>query len=274
MCDLDGCGTHRDMPPIILPDEQRRAFLKGLVALPLAAVLFDPRLARAQANQLEIISIDMPGGAPVRGALALPDADHAPAVLLVHEWFGLNDQIKSVAAELAKQGFIAFAIDLFDSEPATSSADAQKLVQGLDPKVATAKLVAAIDWLKKYPKGNGKVGTIGWCFGGGWSLNASLAAPVDATVINYGELDKSPDELKALKGPVLGNFGELDQYINKQMVDRFEAAMKAAGKADDLTVYWYSANHGFANPTTARYDAEDAALAWDRTLRFFKANLS
>ncbi len=274
MCDLDGCGAHKEMPPIIIPDRQRRAFLKGLVALPLAAVLFDPILARAQASQLEMVSIDVPGGAPVKGALALPEADNAPAILLVHEWWGLNDQIKSVAAEFAKQGFIALAVDLFDSEPATTSEDAMKLVQGLDPDVATKKLVAAIEWLKNNPHGNGKVGTIGWCFGGGWSLNASLATPVDATVIYYGDLRKTPEELKALKGPVLGNFGDEDTFINPQMVKDFEAAMKEAGKADDLTVYSYSANHGFANPTSARYDAEDTALAWQRTLAFLKANLS
>ena len=273
MCDLDGCGAHREMPPIIVPDAERRAFLKGLAALPLAAVLFDPALARAKANQLKMVSIDIPGAAPARGALALPDADNAPALLLVHEWFGLNDQIKSVAAEFAKQGFIAFAIDLFDAEPATTSEGAIKLTQGLDSQVATKKLVAAIDWLKKYPQGNGKVGTIGWCFGGGWSLNASLAAPVDATVIYYGELNKTPDQLKALKGPVLGNFADQDTFINKAMVDDFAAAMKAAGKADDLTVYWYTANHGFANPTSARYDAEDTRLAWDRTLAFLRKNL-
>ena len=273
MCDLDGCGAHKDMPPIIIPDEDRRAFLKGLAVLPLAAVLFDPGLARAQAMRLEMVSIDVPGGAPVRGALAMPDAGHAPALLLVHEWWGLNDQIKSVAAEFARLGFIAFAIDLFDAEPATTADGAMKLIQGLNPEVATKKLVAAIDWLKKNPKGNGKVGTIGWCFGGGWSLNASLATPVDATVIYYGNLVKTADELKALKGPVLGNFGTLDQNINKDMVAGFEAAMKEAGKDGDLTVNWYTADHGFANPTSARYDAEDTAAAWDVTLAFLKKNL-
>ena len=273
MCDLDGCGAHKDMPPIIIADEDRRAFLKGLVALPLAAVLFDPGLARAQAAQLQMISIDVPGGAPAKGALAMPDADNAPALLLVHEWWGLNDQIKAVAAEFAKLGFIAFAIDLFDAPPADTPDGAMKLIQGLDPKVATAKLVAAVEWLRKNPKGNGKVGTIGWCFGGGWSLNASLATPVDATVIYYGNVEKTADQLKALKGPVLGNFGTLDQNINKDMVAGFEAAMKAAGKDIDPAVNWYTADHGFANPTSARYDAEDTAAAWDTTLAFLRKNL-
>lgn len=274
MCDLDACGAHDDMPPIVIPDGERRAFLKGLAALPLAAVLFDPVLARAQANQVEMVSIDMAGGAPVKGGLALPEGDNAPALLLVHEWWGLNDQIKSVAAEFAKLGFIAFAIDLFDAEPATTADRAQALTQGLDPEIATKKLVTAIDWLRKQPQGNGKVGTIGWCFGGGWSLNASLATAVDATVIYYGDLRKSPEELQALNGPVLGVFGTEDQFVSAEMVSGFEAAMEAAGKSDELDVHTYTANHGFANPTSARYDAEDTAAAWDVTLAFLKANLS
>jgi len=274
MCDLDGCGAHKKMPPIVVPDAERRAFLKGLIALPLAAVLFDPLLARAQAGRMETVSIPVPGGGAANGTLALPEADNAPAILLVHEWWGLNDQIKAVAAEYARLGFVAFAIDLFDAEPATTAEGAMSLIRGLDSSAATAKLAAAVAWLRDHERGNGKVGTIGWCFGGGWSLNASLAAPVDATVIYYGNVKKSAAELAALQGPVLGNFGTLDGNINQAMVSGFEAAMGEAGKADMLTVHWYEADHGFANPTSARYDAEDTSLAWDRTLEFLRENLS
>ena len=86
MCDSDGCGAHKRMPPIIVPDAERRAFLRGLAALPLAAVLFDPLLARAQGERLEMASIPVPGAAPASGALALPEANDAPALILVHEW--------------------------------------------------------------------------------------------------------------------------------------------------------------------------------------------
>jgi carboxymethylenebutenolidase len=274
MCDLEGCGAHKEMPPIVIPDEDRRAFLKGLVALPLAAVLFEPVLARAQADRMEMASIPVPGAAaPATGALALPDADNAPAVLLIHEWWGLNDQIKAVAAEFAKAGFIAFAIDLFDSEPATTGEGAMALIQGLDSEVATAKLVAAVEWLRNHPQGNGKVGTVGWCFGGNWSLDTSLATPVDATVIYYGNVAKSAAELAALRGPVLGHFGTEDRNINEAMVSGFQEEMIAAGKDGSLTVNWYTTDHGFANPTSARYDADDTRLAWDRTLEFLRAHL-
>jgi carboxymethylenebutenolidase len=261
------------MPPIVVPDAERRAFLKGLVALPLAAVLFDPVLARAQAETLEMVEIPVEGADPVHGALALPEADNAPALLLIHEWWGLNDQIKAVAAEFAKLGFVAFAIDLFDSEPATDPEGAMKLVQGLESETANARLVAAIDWLASHQNANGKVATIGWCFGGGWALNASLATPVEATVIYYGNVDKTAGELANLNGPVLGHFGTLDQNITRDMVGRFQNAMAEAGKADRLTVHWYEADHAFANPSGARYDSDDARLAWDRTLEFLKAQL-
>ena len=275
MCDLDGCGAHKDMPPIVVPDEKRRAFLKGMAVLPLAAVLFDPTLARAQADTLKMVSVNVPGAAPVNGALAMPEnAENAPAVLLIHEWWGLNDQIKAVAAEFAQQGFIAFAIDMFDSEPATTPDGAMALIQGLDGEAATKQVAAAVEWLRKLPESNGKVGTIGWCFGGGWSLNASLATPVDATVVYYGSVEKEAAELAALQGPVLGHFGTQDQRINEEMVSAFQAAMKEADKDSNLTVHWYEADHAFANPSGARYDADDASLAWDRTMEFLKANLS
>lgn len=274
MCDLDGCGAHRDMPPIVVADEERRAFLKGLAALPLAAVLFDPVLARAQAATIEMAEIPIDGAKPARGALALPEAGRAPAVVLIHEWWGLNDQIKAVAGEFAKLGFVAFAIDLFDADAATEPDAALRLVQGLDGAVATAKLIAAVAWLADHERTNGKVATVGWCFGGGWSLDASLATPVSATVVYYGNVDKTPGELKALSGPVLGHFGTLDRNITRDMVDRFEKAVAEAGKADLLTVYWYEADHAFANPSGARYDADDARLGWDRTLEFLRAALA
>jgi carboxymethylenebutenolidase len=138
--------------------------------------------------------------------------------------------------------------------------------------MATETLVAWIDWLKSDSRSTGKVGTVGWCFGGGWSLNASIATPVDATVIYYGRVERSADDLRALNGPVLGHFAEQDQWINKEMVDGFEAGMKQAGKPAEI--HWYAADHAFANPTGQNYDSDDAQAAWQRTLAFFRAHLS
>lgn len=274
MCDEISCGhTPSDKPLPEVTDGQRRNFIKGLAVLPLATVLAYPDLAKAAgSNSTTPVSIKTPSGGTAMGYIAMPDVTPAPTVLLIHEWWGLNDQIKSVAAEFAKQGYIALAVDMYGGEYATDRDGAKKLMSGLDAKAGTEQLVTLIDWLKNHEKSTGKVGTIGWCFGGGWSLNASIATSVDATVIYYGRVNKSAEQLASLNSPVLGHFGTLDKSINAKMVGGFEKSMAAAGKTD-LSVHWYEANHAFANPTGARYDEADAALAWGRTLAFYKQHL-
>ncbi len=273
MCTQDGCGTKSKLPPIVVPEADRRAFLAGLAALPIAAVLADPALAQATAARVEMVTIPTPKDRTLSMAVAYPAQPKGPAVILVHEWWGLNDQIKAVAAEFAKEGYLAIAVDLF-GKVANSADEAKAQMQALDPEWATQAMVATIAWARRHERSTGKVGTVGWCFGGGWSLNTSLATPVDATVIYYGNVKKTPEQLKDLSGPVIGHFGTLDKSIDAAMVGGFEKAMKDAGKADRLTVYWYDADHAFANPTGARYDAEDAALAWQRTLHFLKQSLA
>ena len=124
--------------------------------LPLAAVLADPNRARAAALGLETVSLTTPGGKTVSAALAAPGRTPAPAVLLVHEWWGLNDQIKAVAAELADEGYLALAIDLFDGKVATTPEDARAYAGGTDAAVATETLAVWIDWLKAHGRGTGK----------------------------------------------------------------------------------------------------------------------
>ncbi len=201
----------------------------------------------------------------------MPAATPAPAIVLIHEWWGLNDQIKSVAAEFAAQGYAALAVDLYDGKVETTPEGARSTMQAVDGAEATDTLASWIAWLKAHKAVSGKIGTLGWCFGGGWSLNASIAAPIDATVVYYGRVNQPAGALGALKGPVLGHFATRDKWIDKDMVAGFQAAMAQVGKS--VTAHWYEADHAFANPTQARYDAEDAALAWARTLAFFKAHL-
>ena len=206
----------------------RRAVMTGMVGLPLAAVLADARLARAAAEGLETVTLTLPSGRKVSGALALPQTRPAPTVLLIHEWWGLNDQIKAMAAEVAKTGYVALAVDLMNGQVAATPADAQKLMQSVKDAEATETLTGWIDWLKHNEAGTGKVATLGWCFGGGWSLNASLATPVDATVIYYGRCDKTADELARLKGPVLGHFASRDKFITPAMVQGFKENLERA----------------------------------------------
>jgi len=236
-------------------------------------VLFHPELARAAADKLETISITLENGQEASAALALPEAETAPTVVLIHEWWGLNDQIKAVAAELANLGYIALAVDLYGGESATTAEGAKALMTQVDKDAATTTLVGWVDWLKNHERSTGKVATMGWCFGGGWSLNTSIATPVDATVIYYGNVKKSAEELKSLSGPVMGHFGEKDKNINQAMVEGFKEAMDEAGKSESLQVYWYDADHAFANPTSARYDEANAEQAWERTTAFLAEHL-
>jgi len=250
----------------------RRQIVKGMAAgMPLAAVLADPVLARAAARSLQQVSMQTEGGRKVIAALAMPSKTPAPAVMLIHEWWGLNDQIMSVAADLGRKGYMALAIDLYNGQKTADPEEARKLLEEIDPSQATDTVMSWIAALKKRPEATGKVGTVGWCFGGGWSLNASIASPVDATVIYYGKVDRPAQQLARLKGPVLGHFAERDQWINSAMVSAFEKAMTEAGKSYD--VRWYDADHGFANPTAGQYDRKDASLAWSRTLEFYRENL-
>ncbi|WP_416896292.1 MAG: dienelactone hydrolase family protein [Minwuia sp.] len=249
----------------------RRTILRGAAALPLTAILADPLLSRAAAATLTETKLTTAGGRTVTGFVAMPETTPAPAMLLIHEWWGLNDQIKAVAADFAAAGYIAVAVDLYDGKVATDPTNARAYMSAVDPAEATETLAGWIDWVRAHEAATGKVGTVGWCFGGGWSLNASLVRPVDATVVYYGNVAKQAADLQKLAGPVMGHFAEKDQWINRDMVSGFEAEMDKVGKP--LEAFWYDAEHGFANPTTARYDAEDAALAWERTTRFLTANL-
>lgn len=273
MCDDLTCNPNKDLPPIELSDDKRRLFLKGMIGLPLATVLAVPALAAASAQKLQNVFITGESGERYSAALALPEkTEGASAVLLIHEWWGLNDQIKTVAQEFANQGYIALAVDLYQGQVATNSDGARKLMSGVKEEHATEALVGWVDYLRNNQKA-AKVGTIGWCFGGGWSLNTSLAAQIDACVVYYGNMKKSAEDLKRLQAPLLGHFATEDKWINKAMLSGFEQELKASGSKASTEIHWYEANHAFANPTSARYDEQDAALAWQRTSDFFKKHL-
>lgn len=242
----------------------------AVAGLPLAAILADPLLAAEAAASLASVEVKTGSGRGVKGYLGTP-AKKAPAIVLVHEWWGLNDQIKSVAADLTERGYLTLCVDLYDGKLTKDAGQAGAYMQALDAKKATETMTAWLEWLRRHSAGTGKVGTVGWCMGGSWSLNASIAAPVDATVVYYGDVSRSSEDLAKLKGPVQGHFARRDQWITKAMVDGFEASMKKLGKK--LELHWYEADHAFANPSGDNFQRADAKLAWDRTLKFFQVNL-
>jgi carboxymethylenebutenolidase len=251
---------------------RRREILKTVAAAPLATILANPALAEVAAATTSTQTITTEkSGKKVSASLAVPSVVPAPAVVLIHEFWGLNDQIKSMAVELSRLGYLALAVDLYDGQVGSTREQAVEYMNAVDDVQATDTLVSWTNWLRAHGKGTGKAGAIGWCFGGYWSLETGIEAGTDCTVIYYGRCNQTADRLKALEGPVMGHFANKDTFITPEMVDGFEAAMEQADK--DLTVYRYDADHAFANPTSARYDEEDARKAWERTTTFLGKNL-
>lgn len=199
--------------------------------------------------------------------------DKLPGIVMIHEWWGLNSNIKAEADKYACTGYNVLAVDLF-GKVATTQEEAMKLVQGLDQQAATAQLLAAADYLRALPNATGKVGSLGWCFGGGQSLNLAMNDPkLTAAVLYYGQPVTDPQQLAKIKAPILGHFGEADQSIPLARVTAFDQALTAAVVAH--LIYTYpGAGHAFANPTNTSAYNRDAALAADtRTAAFLQRYL-
>lgn len=198
-----------------------------------------------------------------------------PALIVIHEWWGLNDWVKEQAGKLADEGYVALAVDLYRGKVADNSDLAHELMRGLPEDRATRDLKAAYAFLAVRPDvKKDRIGAIGWCMGGGYALAAALAEPgLDADVINYGRLVTDPDELKKIHAPVLGLFGGQDRGITPDDVKKFQVAMEKEGKKIDVKIY-PDAGHAFENPHNKQgYRPEDAADAWQRTVAFLAANL-
>lgn len=192
-------------------------------------------------------------------------------IFVIHEWWGLNDYIKKESEELWKAlgNVNVIAIDLYDKKVATTREDAGKYMQAVTNERSENIIKGAIN----YAGSKAKIYTIGWCFGGGWSLQASLLAGTQAAgcVMYYGMPEKDINRLKNLHADVLGLFASKDQWINPKVVDEFAANMKTAGKK--ITVKEYDADHAFANPSNPSFDKAAKDDAWKLTLAFLKARI-
>ncbi|MEZ6194712.1 MAG: dienelactone hydrolase family protein [Planctomycetota bacterium] len=207
--------------------------------------------------------------------LSLPEKARAPlpAVIVIHEWWGLNEHIKHWTDRLAADGYAALAVDLYGGEVATTREEAMKLMSAADDDAAKKVLAEAFAFLAKDERIKAKRrAVIGWCFGGGHSLRTALAEPeLDAAVIYYGRLQTDPEVLKSIKAEVLGVFGNQDRGIPPATVDEFEKGLKAAGVKHEILRY--DANHAFANPSSGRYDAKSAGAAWKKVRAFLAKRL-
>jgi len=239
-----------------------------------AAEQVKPDDARLSARYVEYPSPE--GYGKLRGYLVQPAKAKGklPTVLVVHENRGLNPHIEDIARRLALDGFIAFAPDAlfpFGGYPGDED-KARELFQKLDQTRTRADFVAAADILKKLPEGNGKVGAVGFCYGGGVSNFLATRIPDLAAAVPFYGQQPADEEVSKIKAPLLLQYAENDERINAGW-PKYEAALKANQVNYQAYVY-PGVQHGFNNDTTPRYDEAAAKLAWSRTVAFFKQHLA
>jgi carboxymethylenebutenolidase len=216
------------------------------------------------------------GNDTVSGYIALPEGGGKhPAIIVIHEWWGLNDWVKEQTQKYAAQGNVALAVDLYRGKVATTSDEAHIRARGVPDDRGLQDLEAAFAYLASRPDVDaGKIGSIGWCMGGGWSIKLAVDQPkLAACVVNYGALPTAAASIAKIKAPVLGNFGADDQGIPPQSVRAFESAMKADDNIADIKIY-DGAGHAFENPSNkTSYRPEATADAEKRVLAFFQKYL-
>jgi carboxymethylenebutenolidase len=202
--------------------------------------------------------------------------DPLPAIIVIHEWWGLNDNVRAMADRLAGEGYIVLAVDLFGGASATAPEQArQQMLRVVEnPQAANENMRQAYEFVNS-TAGAPRIGSLGWCFGGGWSLNAAMLFPdeLDATVIYYGQVTDDEQKLRPINSPILGLFGAQDQGITVESVQNFEAALERLRKNYDIHIY-PGADHAFANPTGTAYNAAAAEDAWQRTVEFLNLHLA
>lgn len=215
------------------------------------------------------------GGETVTGYLAVPQGRGPfPALIVIHEWWGLNDWARQQADKCAEQGYVALAVDLYRGKVATDRDLAHELSRGLPQDRALTDLAAGVNYLKGRPDVNKKeIGSIGWCMGGGYSLDLSLKVPLQATVVIYGKTATTPEAVRTLGGPVLGIFGAEDRGIPPETVKSFEKALTQAGKKNKIILY-PGVGHAFMNENNETgYDAGASAKAWTEIWAFLARHL-
>jgi carboxymethylenebutenolidase len=202
-----------------------------------------------------------------------------PAVVMIHEWWGLNENIKNMAENLAKEGYVVLAVDLYNGQVANTTESAQNLVSKVrdNPSESINNLQHAVRYLASLENVNSsKIASLGWCFGGGQSLQLALNTepeyPLAATIIYYGNLVSDQESISKIKWPVLGIFGDQDKSISVQSVKQFEEALNANGITNEIYIY-KGVGHAFANPSGDNYAPQETQDAWEKTISFLKKYL-
>jgi len=201
-----------------------------------------------------------------------------PAVIMIHEWWGLNEHIKNQADILAKEGYVVLAVDLYRSEVAADSNRAMELTSSVRNNSASAidNLQSAVNYVKSLEMVDGsRIASLGWCFGGDWSLQLALNSsenPLAATIVYYGRPVTDTASLSSISWPILGIFGDQDQAIPVESVKQFTSALNASGVTNEIYLY-EGVGHAFANPSGDNYAPKETADAWQKTIGFLRTYL-
>lgn len=254
----------------------KRSRLMTLVAL-LGVLLCGQARAQGKAAANEETVRYRSGSEDVKGLLVLPPGKAAkrPALIVIHEWWGQNDWVKAEARRLAAQGYVALSVDLYRGAVGNDPDTAHQLMRGMPEDRALRDLAAAFTYLAaRKDVDPARIGAIGWCMGGGYALSLAQREPrLAAAVIYYGRLATDEAAIKAIKAPLLGNFGADDKGIPAQSVTEFAERAKAAGVSADFKIF-PAAGHGFASSKDPKvYKPEAAREADARTAAFFAAHL-
>jgi len=213
----------------------------------------------------------MSGSDSVKGYLAMPEGDGPfPALIVIHEWWGFDDWIKSNTNAFAEDGFAALAVDLYRGKLAKDPGEAHELMRGLPEDRAMRDMKAAYNYIQTLPKVDKQnIGSIGWCMGGGYSLQAALNLPeLSACVICYGRLVTDEESIKNINPPILGIFGEQDRGITPDDVKNFQQALNKAGKENKIIIY-PGVGHAFMNQNNKQgYDSTTTEKAWEEIYNF------
>ena len=229
----------------------------------------------ATLDSLDVISEEVSYMEGVTGYLAQPSAEgNYPGVIMIHEWWGLNDNVKDMANLLANEGYVVLAVDIYEGEIAEDSGKAGKLAGAAraNPEKAVYNMQQAALYLRS-ELGVQKLGSMGWCFGGGQSLQLALSGEeLDATVIYYGHLVTEEEQLSKISWPVLGIFGEKDTSIPVSSVNEFEGSLNSLEIQNEIHIY-PGVGHAFANPSGTKYAPDETKDAWEKTVVFLDEHL-
>ena len=266
--------NHNESGPASRPALSRSERMKamGKICLLMFVILFAITAFAAEGKSVSYKS----GGETVQAMLYAPTGKGPfPGIIVIHEYWGLNDWVKEQAAKFVDQGYVALAVDLYRGKVATTPDMAHELMRGVPEDRAKRDLHAAFEFLQSQPNvKKNRIGSIGWCMGGGYSLDVALQEPaLAADSIHYGHLATDPEALTKINAPILGIFGGKDRGITPDDVRKFEEALKKLGKKVEIKIY-PDAGHAFENPNNKEgYRADDAADAWKHTLAFFEETL-